>query len=93
MVRRKEGGVLRSEPARSLVAAEFVHTSSRLTAEQESGRGVPDPQLHSHLVVLAAERADGRFAAIDSRELFRSARVSGAWYRAELAARLQEPGS
>ncbi len=92
LVRRKEGGVLRSEPARSVVAAEFMHTSSRLTAEQESGRGVPDPQLHSHLVVLAAERADGRFAAIDSRELFRSGRVSGAWYRAELAARLQSLG-
>ncbi len=71
------------------MAAEFVHTASRLTAEQEAGEGVPDPQLHSHLVVLAAERTDGRFAAVDSRELFRSARVNGAWYRAELAARLR----
>ncbi len=92
VVRRREGGVVRWEPARSLVAAEFVHTASRLTADQEAGAGVPDPQLHSHLVVLAAERADGRFAAVDSRELFRSARVNGAWYRAELAWRLGELG-
>jgi hypothetical protein len=49
-----------------LLAAEFVHTSSRLTREQENG-GVPDPQLHSHVVVLGAERSDGRFAAVDSR--------------------------
>ena len=70
------------------MAAEFVHTSSRLTRDQERG-GVPDPQLHSHVVVLGAERRDGRFAAVDSRELFRSARANGAWYRAELAHGLQ----
>ena len=91
LVRRREKGVLRWEPARSLVRAEFVHTSSRLTRGQE-GHGVPDPQLHSHVVVVAAERRDGKFAAVDSRELFRSARVNGAWYRAELAYSLGELG-
>jgi hypothetical protein len=91
LVRRREDGVLRQEPARSLVAAEFVHTSSRLTRDQERD-GVPDPQLHSHLVVLAAQREDGRFAAVDSRELFRSQRVNGAWYRAELAQELRGLG-
>jgi conjugative relaxase-like TrwC/TraI family protein len=80
LVRRREKGVLRWEPARSLVRAEFVHTSSRLTRGQEVD-GVPDPQLHSHVVVVAAERKDGVVAAVDSRELFRSARVNGAWYR------------
>jgi len=53
---------------------------------------VPDPQLHSHVVVLGAERKNGRFAAVDSRELFRSARANGAWYRAELAQGLQQLG-
>ena len=91
LVRRRERGVLRWEPARSLVRAEFVHTSSRLTRGQET-EGVPDPQLHSHVVVVAAERRDGVFAAVDSRELFRSARVNGAWYRAELAYSLGELG-
>ena len=70
---------------------EFVHTSSRLTRDQERD-GVPDPQLHSHVVVLAAQREDGRFAAVDSRELFRSQRANGAWYRAELAHELRELG-
>ena len=53
---------------------------------------MPDPQLHSHVVVLGAERRNGRFAAVDSRELFRAARANGAWYRAELAHRLQRLG-
>jgi conjugative relaxase-like TrwC/TraI family protein len=91
VVRRREQRVLRQEPARSLVAAEFVHTSSRLTRDQERD-GVPDPQLHSHVLVLAAERHDRSFAAVDSRELFRSARVNGAWYRAALAYELGELG-
>ena len=91
LVRRREHGQLRWEAAESLVAAEFVHTSSRLTRDQETD-GVPDPQLHSHVLVVAAERQDGAFAAVDSRELFRAARGNGAWYRAELAYQLGELG-
>jgi conjugative relaxase-like TrwC/TraI family protein len=91
VVRSRAGGELRYERAQSVIAAEFVHTSSRLTAEQEQ-RGVPDPQLHSHMVVLAAERTDGRFAAVESRELFRSARANGAWYRSALAYHLAQLG-
>jgi conjugative relaxase-like TrwC/TraI family protein len=91
LLRARAGGELRWERARSVLAAEFVHTSSRLTVEQERG-GVPDPQLHSHVVVLGAQRVDGRFAAVDSRELFRAARANGAWYRAELASELRQLG-
>jgi conjugative relaxase-like TrwC/TraI family protein len=91
LVRTRTGGELQWHRARRLLAAEFVHTSSRLTREQETG-GVPDPQLHSHVVVLGAERTDGRFAAVDSRELFRAARANGAWYRAELACNLERLG-
>ena len=91
LVRRKSGGVVRFERARSLLAAEFVHTSSRLAQDQEAG-GVPDPQLHSHLIVFAAQRTDGKLAAVESRRLYRSARENGAWYRAELAANLRELG-
>jgi conjugative relaxase-like TrwC/TraI family protein len=91
VVRRRARGELRWESARSLVAAEFVHTSSRLTRDQERD-GVPDPQLHSHVVILTAQRQDGRFAAVDSREVFRSQRANGAWYRAELAHELRQLG-
>lgn len=91
LVRTRHDGRLEWQKANSLVAAEFVHTASRLTRDQERG-GVPDPQLHSHVVVLGAERTDARYAAVESRELFRSARANGAWYRAELAHHLQELG-
>jgi conjugative relaxase-like TrwC/TraI family protein len=91
LVRTRNEGKLEWHTAHRLLAAEFVHTASRLARDQERG-GVPDPQLHSHVVVLGAERQDGRFAAVDSRELFRSARANGAWYRAELAHHLNELG-
>jgi conjugative relaxase-like TrwC/TraI family protein len=91
VVRTRHNGKLEWQKANRLVAAEFVHTASRLTRDQERG-GVPDPQLHSHVVVLGAERADGRYVAVESRELFRSARANGAWYRAELAHHLRELG-
>lgn len=71
--------------------AEFVHTTSRL-ARDESHGGVPDPQLHSHVLVIAAKRRDGQLAAVESKQLFRSAPENGAWYRAELAANLGELG-
>jgi conjugative relaxase-like TrwC/TraI family protein len=91
LVRRRSDGVVRFEKARGLLAAEFVHTSSRLARDAEAG-DIPDPQLHSHLLLFAAERTDGRLAAIESRRLYRSAREGGAFYRAELAANLQGLG-
>ncbi len=91
LVRRRSEGVVRFEKAQGLLAAEFTHTSSRLAQEQEAG-GVPDPQLHSHVVVLAAERTDGQLAAVESRQLYRAARENGAWYRSELAANLGDLG-
>lgn len=91
LVRRKSHRVVRFETAERLLAAEFVHTSSRLAADQDAG-GIPDPQLHSHVIVFAAERRDGKLAAVESRQLYRAARENGAWYRAELAGGLQNLG-
>jgi len=73
LVRRKTGGVVRFEKARRLLAVEAVHTSSRLGRDQDVS-GIPDPQLHSHVAVIAAERRDGRLAAVESKQLFRAAR-------------------
>ena len=87
LLRSRQGGELHWERAQGVLAATFVHTSSRLAVDEEQG-GVPDPQLHSHVVVLGAERMNGRFAAVDSRELFRSARGNGAWYREPRAGEL-----
>ncbi len=91
LVRVREAGELKWQTANGVVAAKFMHNASRLTATQEKD-GVPDPQLHTHVVVLAAERHDGKFAAVDSRQVFLSARENGAWYRSVLAQNLQELG-
>ena len=91
LVRRKTNGHIRFEKAKGLLATEVVHTTSRLGKDQDE-HGIPDPQLHSHIVLLAAERKDGMLAAVESKQLYRAARENGAWYRAELAANLQELG-
>jgi len=91
LVRRKTDGVIRFERSKRLLAIEAVHTSSRLGKDQDA-HGIPDPQLHSHVAVIAAERKDGQLAAIESKQLFRAARENGAWYRSELAANLTELG-
>jgi conjugative relaxase-like TrwC/TraI family protein len=91
LVRRKRERVVRFEKAKRLLAVEALHTSSRLGKGQDS-HGIPDPQLHSHVAVIAAERDDGKLAAVESKQLFLAARENGAWYRSELAANLQELG-
>jgi conjugative relaxase-like TrwC/TraI family protein len=73
--------------ARDLLAAEFRHTTARGV-----GAGAPDPQLHSHVVVTAVIREDGRVAAVRSRPILRAAREVGAYYRAELAHELSTRG-
>jgi conjugative relaxase-like TrwC/TraI family protein len=91
VVRRKSGRVTRFETAKGLLATEVVHTTSRLGKDQDAD-GTPDPQLHSHIVILAAERQDGTIAAVESRQIMKAARENGAWYRSQLAANLQELG-
>jgi conjugative relaxase-like TrwC/TraI family protein len=70
--------------AHELHAAEFVHTTARGVAGQ-----VPDPQLHSHVVITSLERRDGSVAAVRSRPVLRAARELGAYYRAALAHELR----
>jgi conjugative relaxase-like TrwC/TraI family protein len=82
------------EQAAGIIAARFRHHTSRLTDAQHARGEVPDPQLHDHVVIanMAKRAGDGKWVAIDSRELFRVAAEGGAVYRAELASRLQQLG-
>jgi len=68
------------------VSGEFIRRAGA------DGRGAPDPQLHSHVVVTGVVRQDGQFAAVASRPLFRAARELGAFYRGALAQELQQQG-
>ena len=84
-VRRRYGGQVVEEPAREVVAAEYLHTTARGVLEGDA----PDPQLHSHVVVTSAVREDGRIVAVASRPIFRAAREVGAYYRSALAHELR----
>jgi conjugative relaxase-like TrwC/TraI family protein len=87
-VRRRYAGEVVEEPARELIAAEYLHTTARGVLDGDA----PDPQLHSHVVVTSAVREDGRIVAVASRPIFRGAREVGAYYRSALAHELSERG-
>jgi conjugative relaxase-like TrwC/TraI family protein len=75
------------EKAAGLVATSWRHTTARAVEEQ-----VPDPQLHSHVLLHSAIRRDGRIVAIDSRAWLVHQRELGAAYRTELACELAQLG-
>jgi conjugative relaxase-like TrwC/TraI family protein len=75
------------DTAAHLHAAGFTHTTARGV-----GDAVPDPQLHTHVVITSVERHDGSTAAVRSRPAFRAAREVGAYYRAHLADGLRALG-
>jgi conjugative relaxase-like TrwC/TraI family protein len=89
MVRRRvdRDTVLRETPG-ELLATSWRHTTARAVA----GRA-PDPQLHSHVVLHGAVRADdGKVVAIESRAWLVHQREVGAAYRAQLARELGRLG-
>jgi conjugative relaxase-like TrwC/TraI family protein len=87
-VRRKQAGEIIHEPPADLIAAEYRHTTARGILDGD----VPDPQLHSHVVITSVVREDGRIVAVASRPIFRAARELGAFYRSALAQELAERG-
>ena len=88
LVRRRVDGQLIEELAGDLVAAEYRHTTARGVEPED----LPDPQLHSHVVITTAIREDGRAVAVASRPIFRAARTVGAYYRSALAQNLRSAG-
>jgi conjugative relaxase-like TrwC/TraI family protein len=87
-VRRRQGRLVYEETARDLLAAEYRHTTARGVVPGE----MPDPQLHSHVVITSAVREDGGLVAVASRPVFRAAREAGAFYRSALAEELAARG-
>lgn len=73
--------------AKDLIATGWRHTTARAV-----GGLPPDPQLHTHVLLHAAVREDGRLVAIDSRTWLLHRRELGAAYRTELARELHQLG-
>ena len=87
MVRqRTELGAVSHRRASDLIATSWRHTTARAVADR-----LPDPQLHSHVLLHAAVR-DQRIVAIDSRSWLVHRREIGAAYRTELARELATIG-
>ena len=81
-VRRGRDGVDRL-PGGGFVAAGFRHRSSR----------AGDPQLHTHVLVANMTRgADGRWSALDGRQLYWQAKTAGTLYQAALRYELRALG-
>jgi conjugative relaxase-like TrwC/TraI family protein len=78
VTRRGAGGVL-AIPGQGLIAAAFLHRTSR----------AGDPQLHTHVLVANLTLgADGRWSALDGRRLYAHAKTAGYLYEAKLRAEL-----
>jgi conjugative relaxase-like TrwC/TraI family protein len=78
VTRRGAGGVHRI-PGRGLVAAAFRHRTSR----------AGDPQLHTHVLVANLTLGvDGRWSALDGRQIYAHAKTAGYIYEARLRAEL-----
>ena len=76
---RRGAGGARTVRGDGLVAAAFVHRTSR----------AGDPQLHTHVLVANLVRGeDGRWSALDGRLVYAHARTAGFLYQAELRAEL-----
>jgi conjugative relaxase-like TrwC/TraI family protein len=81
--RRVSQDAVLHEKAAGVVATSWRHSTARAVGQQ-----VPDPQFHSHVLLHAAVRRDGRLVAIDSRAWLVHQREVGAAYRTELAREL-----
>jgi conjugative relaxase-like TrwC/TraI family protein len=81
-VRRGRDGVDRL-PGGGFVAAAFRHRSSR----------AGDPQLHTHVLVANMTRgADGRWSALDGRQIYLQAKTAGTLYQTALRYELRRLG-
>ena len=83
IARKKQGGISFRQHTANLTFATFRHELSR----------TQDPQLHTHSVAMnLTRRDDGQWVALTNDDMLKSVKVVGAFYRAELAKRLQELG-
>jgi len=82
--RVRKQGARKDRPTGNLVAAAFVHDSSRAL----------DPQLHTHFTVFNAtfDKEERGWKALEARGMYDAIRYGTAVYRNELAKRVQQIG-
>jgi conjugative relaxase-like TrwC/TraI family protein len=77
-----------------VVSANFAGAALNRLAARPVGQSDhdPDPQLHTHVVLLNVTRPDGQWRRLDPIEIYRSQTFGSAVYRSELAREAQQLG-
>ena len=78
--------------ATDVLAVAVNHHTSRQTEEQAKRGTAPDPQLHTHVLWLMAERQDGRLCAIYRDQIWKNRIEWEAAYHCALATELARAG-
>lgn len=86
--RQKDHGKTRVEQTDNLIVATFRHETARPTPNAP-----PDPNLHTHAVIMnATQRKDGTWVALSNEQIVKLRKVQDAVYMAELDKRVRELG-
>lgn len=72
----------------NLASAQFTHYTSRSTAKD----AIPDPQLHTHNLILNATKNGDKWASMEPQQLFSAQKLAGQIYQNELARGVKEAG-
>jgi conjugative relaxase-like TrwC/TraI family protein len=73
----------------NIVGARFDHLAARQAEETR----LPDPHLHTHVVLInMTRRPDGEWRSLDPHQMFNAQRDGSAIYRTELAREVQKLG-
>ena len=86
--RQKDHGKTRVEQTDNLIVATFRHETARPTPDAP-----PDPNLHTHAVIMnATQRKDGTWIALSKEQIVKLRKLQDAVYMAELDKRVRELG-
>lgn len=72
----------------NLASAQFTHYTSRSTAKD----AIPDPQLHTHNLILNATKNGDKWASLEPPQLYAAQKLAGQIYQNELARLVKEAG-
>ena len=86
--RQKDHGKTRVEQTDNLIVATFRHETARPTPDAP-----PDPNLHTHAVIMnATQRKDGTWVALSNEQIVKLRKLQDAVYMGELDKRVRELG-
>lgn len=86
--RTKVKGRTYLENTGNLIVAKFRHETARPTEDSP-----PDPQLHTHAIIMnITRRKDGSWVALSNEKLFQMRKLIDAVYKSELANELRKAG-